>query len=39
MSHGFMFSTFYTLSKALDTLLDQGAGLTAGVANPFDRPT
>ncbi len=35
MSHGFMFSTFYTLSKALDTLLDQGAGLTAGVANPF----
>jgi len=36
MSHGFMFSGFYTLSKALDTLLDQGAGLTAGVANPFD---
>ncbi len=36
MSHGFMFTTFYTLSKAIDTLLDQGAGLTAGVANPFD---
>ncbi len=36
MSHGFMFSGFYTLSKAIDTLLDQGAGLTAGVANPFD---
>ena len=36
MSHGFMFSGFYTLSKALDTLLNQGAGLTAGVANPFD---
>jgi hypothetical protein len=35
-SHGFMFSGFYTLSKALDTLLDSGAGLTAGVANPFD---
>jgi hypothetical protein len=39
MSRGFMFSTFYTLSKALDTLLDQGAGLTAGVANPFDLST
>ncbi len=36
MSGGFMFSGFYTLSKATDTLLDQGAGLTAGVANPFD---
>ena len=36
MSRGFMFSAFYTLSKAEDTLLDQGAGLTAGVANPFD---
>jgi hypothetical protein len=36
MSRGFMFSTFYTLSKAEDELLDQGAGLTAGVANPFD---
>ena len=36
MSRGFMFSGFYTLSKARDTLLDQGAGLTAGVANPFD---
>ena len=36
MSRGFMFSGFYTLSKAEDTLLDQGAGLTAGVANPFD---
>jgi len=36
MSHGFMFSTFYTLSKSEDELLDQGAGLTAGVANPFD---
>jgi hypothetical protein len=36
MSHGFMFSGFYTLSKATDTLLNQGAGLTAGVANPFD---
>ncbi len=35
-SHGLMFSGFYTLSKALDTLLDSGAGLTAGVANPFD---
>jgi hypothetical protein len=35
-SRGFMFSGFYTLSKALDTLLDSGAGLTAGVANPFD---
>ena len=35
-SHGFMFSGFYTLSKALDELLDSGAGLTAGVANPFD---
>jgi hypothetical protein len=35
-SRGFMFSAFYTLSKALDTLLDSGAGLTAGVANPFD---
>jgi hypothetical protein len=36
MSNGFMFSSFYTLSKATDSLLDQGAGLTAGVANPFD---
>jgi len=36
MSRGFMFSGFYTLSKAIDTLLDSGAGLTAGVANPFD---
>jgi hypothetical protein len=36
MNRGFMFSGFYTLSKAIDTLLDQGAGLTAGVANPFD---
>jgi hypothetical protein len=36
MSRGIMFSGFYTLSKAVDTLLDQGAGLTAGVANPFD---
>jgi hypothetical protein len=36
MSKGFMFSGFYTLSKAIDTLLNQGAGLTAGVANPFD---
>ena len=36
MSHGFMFSGFYTLSKAEDTMLDLGAGLTAGVANPFD---
>jgi hypothetical protein len=36
MSRGFMFSGFYTLSKAVDTLLNQGAGLTAGVANPFD---
>jgi hypothetical protein len=36
MSGGYMFSGFYTLSKAEDTLLDQGAGLTAGVANPFD---
>jgi len=35
-SRGFMFSGFYTLSKAIDTLLDSGAGLTAGVANPFD---
>jgi hypothetical protein len=35
-SHGFMFSGFYTLSKALDNLLDSGAALTAGVANPFD---
>jgi hypothetical protein len=35
-SRGFMFSGFYTLSKAIDTLLNQGAGLTAGVANPFD---
>ncbi|PYQ99996.1 MAG: hypothetical protein DMF97_10395, partial [Acidobacteria bacterium] len=35
-SRGVMFSGFYTLSKALDTLLDSGAGLTAGVANPFD---
>jgi hypothetical protein len=35
-SRGFMFSGFYTLSRALDTLLDSGAGLTAGVANPFD---
>jgi len=34
--HGFMFSAFYTLSKAVDTLLDSGPGLTAGVANPFD---
>ena len=33
---GFMFSGFYTFSKAIDTLLNQGAGLTAGVANPFD---
>jgi hypothetical protein len=39
MSHGFMFSGFYTLSKAIDTLLNQGAGLTAGVANPFDLST
>jgi hypothetical protein len=36
MSRGFMFTTFYTLSKAEDELLNQGAGLTAGVANPFD---
>jgi hypothetical protein len=36
MSHGFMFSGFYTLSKAEDELLNQEAGLTAGVANPFD---
>jgi hypothetical protein len=36
LRQGFMFSGFYTLSKALDTLLDSGAGLTAGVANPFD---
>ena len=36
MSQGFMFSGFYTLSKSIDTLLNQGAGLTAGVANPFD---
>jgi hypothetical protein len=36
MSKGFMFSGFYTLSKAEDELLDSGAGLTAGVANPFD---
>jgi hypothetical protein len=36
MSSGFMFSGFYTLSKSIDTLLNQGAGLTAGVANPFD---
>src|SRR5262245_31952071 len=36
MNRRFMFSGFYTLSKAIDTLLDQGAGLTAGVANPFD---
>jgi hypothetical protein len=35
-SRGFMFSGFYTLSKAVDSLLDSGAGLTAGVANPFD---
>lgn len=35
-SRGFMFSGFYTLSKAIDTLLDSGAGLTGGVANPFD---
>lgn len=35
-SRGLMFSGFYTLSKAVDTLLNQGAGLTAGVANPFD---
>jgi hypothetical protein len=34
-TRGFMFSGFYTLSKALDTLLDSGAALTAGVANPF----
>jgi hypothetical protein len=39
MSRGFMLSGFYTLSKAIDTLLDQGAGLTAGVANPFDLST
>jgi hypothetical protein len=39
MSRGFMFSGFYTLSKAIDTLLNQGAGLTAGVANPFDLST
>jgi hypothetical protein len=39
MSSGFMFSGFYTLSKAEDELLDQGAGLTAGVANPFDLST
>jgi hypothetical protein len=36
MSRGLMLSGFYTLSKSIDTLLDQGAGLTAGVANPFD---
>jgi hypothetical protein len=36
MSRGFMFSGFYTLSKAEDTMLDLGAGLTAGVANPFN---
>jgi hypothetical protein len=36
LRRGFMFSGFYTLSKATDTLLDSGAGLTAGVANPFD---
>ncbi len=35
-SRGLMFSGFYTLSKAMDTLLDSGATLTAGVANPFD---
>jgi hypothetical protein len=39
MSKGFMFSGFYTLSKAEDELLDQGAGLTAGVSNPFDLTT
>ena len=38
-SRGFMFSGFYTLSKSVDTLLNQGAGLTAGVANPFDLST
>ena len=36
MSRGFMFSGFYTLSKSEDELLNQEAGLTAGVANPFD---
>lgn len=36
MSKGFMFSGFYTLSKSEDELLNQEAGLTAGVANPFD---
>jgi hypothetical protein len=36
LRRGLMFSGFYTLSKATDTLLDSGAGLTAGVANPFD---
>jgi hypothetical protein len=35
-SRAFAFSGFYTLSKAIDTLLDSGATLTAGVANPFD---
>jgi hypothetical protein len=39
MAKGFMFSGFYTLSKAEDELLDQGAGLTAGVSNPFDLTT
>jgi len=38
-SRGFMFTGFYTLSKSVDTLLNQGAGLTAGVANPFDLST
>jgi hypothetical protein len=36
MSRGFMFSGFYTLSKALTTLLNQAASLPGGVANPFD---
>ena len=35
-SRGFMFSGFYTLSRATSTLLNQGAGLPGGVANPFD---
>ena len=39
MSRGFMFSGFYTLSKSIDELLNQEAGLTAGVANPFDLST
>jgi len=39
MSKGLMFSGFYTLSKAEDELLDQGAGLTAGVSNPFNLDT